>query len=76
MKTKHDIEKLTANTVAIRTVVSEGTKIISKSRCSYCNSAHDREILQALLSKTDYNSIIKVWGDTPTVDDLPDPRPV
>lgn len=76
METKHSIEKLTANTVAIRTVVSEGTKILSKSRYSYCNSAHDRGLLQTLLSKTDYDGIIKVWGDTPTVDDLPDPRPV
>ena len=76
MKTKHDIEKLTTNTVAVRTTISEGTKILSKTRCSYCNSAHDRELLRALLSKTAYNSIIKVWGDTPTVGDLPDPRPV
>jgi hypothetical protein len=75
MKTTHTVEKLTPNTVAVRTIVSEGTKIISKSRSSYCNSNHDREELQNLLTKTAYNSIIKVWGDKATVEDLPDPRP-
>lgn len=38
-------------------------------RCAYVNSSSGREALQANLADPYYTSIMKVWRDTPTVED-------
>ena len=74
MSTTYKIENLTEHTVSIKVVIVEDNGKKTKMRRSYCNSNYDRDELQGLLSAEAFQQIISVWGDTPTVEDLPDPR--
>ena len=66
---KYTIETLDHTYVTIKVAVN-GEKIMR----TFCNSNYDRNELLNLIPTDLYNRILKVWGETATVADLPDPR--
>lgn len=65
MKTKRIIEGLTEHFVAVRTIVSDGDKVLSRTRSCFGNTEIGRESLQKIITKTAYKEILKVWGKEP-----------
>lgn len=63
-------------TVVIENFVNiDGNKypVGKKSVICYNNNIADRDTIKNILPENYYNAIIVVWGDTPTVKDIPQP---
>lgn len=63
------IECLNEKYVTLRVTVN-GEKMLK----TYCNSHYDRVELEEKYSHDVYATIIEIWGDTPTIPDLPNPN--
>lgn len=66
---KYTIVNLDNKYVTFKVAVN-GEKIMR----TYCNSHYDRNELLTKIPDDLYNRILTVWGETPTVEDLPDPN--
>lgn len=72
-KTEFILDMLTPDSVGIlRKPYFEfsGQKYYGENiRNAFVNSTKDRERLQALLPKAQYNAVMSVWGENPTVEE-------
>lgn len=74
---QYSLEVLTADTVSVTTKtyanINKVSTCINTTTLAYCNCPKDRATLQSMLPENYYNSIISVWGDKATFEDLPEP---
>lgn len=73
--TRITLDRLNIDSVSIlrQTFDEDGNQIGYNIRNAYMNTLKNRELLKEELHEDKYNELLKVWGDTPTVEDYVEP---
>lgn len=75
---EYKLKSLNENSVTVvieNFVEIDGNKypVGKKSVVCYNNNVNDRKVIETILPENYYNAVIVVWGNTPTVKDVPQP---